>query len=1007
MKKTPIIKTRKRFLTGMLAAILGSALGTVSAAASPLYSSGIIRLADDMPGSFSHYSSGGWKTGTEDANYDIGKDPTISKDTIDRGKTGSITIYKLNDENGRTFEGDGMYHASFGDDAASRRDGIPNIVFSTAKIADLVHVSGRRSQNLSVIQDHPGSDDRSVYGETGVYYSNLDYGFSEVARKCGIKVTDYATVIDGSLYWSAEQMEVILERIKDANGDQNTWTGETLLNQYIENAALLSAGTKIRNGNGLVPHPTTKGKDFAATGAQLSEEDRTVYYNGETGLLSPINPEKGKTVMTDLDLGLYVVAETGYFSYTGIEENGNKLYEKVYRDYIYDADGDEKPNTGETFQKQSNNGAAVNSRKEVTSSDLNFNDDTDIEQEHARNAASQRYAADGDVQAGGGDFTDAEDGTQNPYVIYNPCSPFLVSLPQTNLADLVKAEKGSGNTVTYGAGTVWQYDMNVYPKNNMTSIAKKVVADDGDTLTERQDYHIGQNIHQIIYADVPVPMYLKENGESRRNREFRISDTMSSGLTLQKVTRVALRGKIARPEKLSQFDTRESDASDAALYATNMELEPGKDYVITCTTGNADAAEAVHLTNDADSCFTPDGTVANGNENVHGFTVSLTDEGLRKLDNLKVASQVIVEFDCTLNQNAVIGSMDGRTFNTNRPTLAWRNQNTLLREIEGNPVHIFTYELDVTKLGKSADGTRDIHGNSISDAHSFDAADVTFTVQQEKQYDPDPATNGSVETDLAYVFFVQDRDADGHLIDGSYHVWSPADGAIEEIISADRGSIRGSALEQEEGYAYDLHLTKTEGKLCLTTTGTTPSRTCVVTQLVSPSHSGTAASDTGTPDHSGAGTGGNTDKSSARGMLRLRGLDSESYLITEKSTSSHFNLLKNRFRITLNSTQPKDGNLLPNAAESNQPVSSYGAALTIDDGTVFAKNRKAVPLSHKSGIASVLVENYRTITLHTGGKGTWFFYVISGCLAGTAYLIVRKKKHPRKHSVYRLPQKGK
>ncbi|MCC6094431.1 MAG: hypothetical protein LIV24_05360, partial [Eubacterium sp.] len=186
MKKTAAIPIHKKILASMLAAILGSTLGIVSADASPLNSPGIIRLADDMPGSFSHYRNGGWKTGIENTNYDIGKDPFISQETIDRSKTGSITIYKLNDEDGRTFEGDGMYHASFGDHAPSKRDGIPNIVFSTAKIADLVHVSGWRGQDMTEIQDNPGSDDRSSSGEVGVYYSNLDYGFSEVARKCGI-----------------------------------------------------------------------------------------------------------------------------------------------------------------------------------------------------------------------------------------------------------------------------------------------------------------------------------------------------------------------------------------------------------------------------------------------------------------------------------------------------------------------------------------------------------------------------------------------------------------------------------------------------------------------------------------------------------------------------------------------------------------------------------------------------------------------------------------------------
>lgn len=42
-------------------------------------------------GAFTHLDAGGWKTGTA-ADLNRGKDPDISKDIIDRGMTGSITI---------------------------------------------------------------------------------------------------------------------------------------------------------------------------------------------------------------------------------------------------------------------------------------------------------------------------------------------------------------------------------------------------------------------------------------------------------------------------------------------------------------------------------------------------------------------------------------------------------------------------------------------------------------------------------------------------------------------------------------------------------------------------------------------------------------------------------------------------------------------------------------------------------------------------------------------------
>lgn len=1282
---------RNRLMAGALAAAMAGSMGVLPAsAATTIYNQGVTDL-QGVNGAFTHLEAGGWKTGSDKTNYEIGKNPSISKDIIDRGMTGSITIYKLDEENGNTSEGDGMYHDAANDKYGENnvttdnnrtvtvdgsgnttigtedrstvdRDGIPNIIFSTAKIADIVNVTGQRQQSLKDVQDNPGLEDGSTSGEVGVYYGNLDSGFTKVAKKCGINVEDYSTVIDGDQYWSTEQMEAMIEKIKDANGDSNTWTGESLLNQYIEDAAL---ATNKQATKGTIA-PTTKGKDFAATGSQLSDDKKAMYYNGSD---TQRNQDKGKTVMTDMDLGLYVVAETGFYEYSGIDANGNKKYEKVYRDYVYDDDGHEKQNTTSVKQKQSNAAEYADTDKSVTNGDQNYNDDTDVEQKNARNDASQRYSESTPDNNGGavpnygtGDFQKVEDGTQNPYVIDTPCSPFLVGLPQTNLADISK------DGTVYKAGTVWQYDLNVYPKNNMTSITKKVVADDGDTLTERQDYHIGQNIHQVIYADSPVTMFTKSNGtanEARRNKEYKVSDTMSKGLTFQRVTRVALRGRIANPTKLSDFDQQSTDQANATKYDTDIEFKPGEDYKIiyTLNTGakyvdsidkaqpktvtnneytentsivgkyyadadgnvpdynlidksesslkgtvaqpnsaadvvpNIDPAEKTDFTknhssdgkvadgaigthvNTGDNKDGIDGAVANGDEYVQSFTIELTDKGLEKLDNQKVASQVIVEFDTVLNKNAVIGSQDGKTFNTNRPTLTWRNQNSLERKVEGNQVHIFTYELDLTKVGQSTKGTKDINGKQVTDDHIFDAGDVAFSVQQEKQLDPNLAKNTNIETKNAYMLFVQDRDANGDLIDGSYHVWTPADGAIEGIITADtlkkdsngktdannsdpsyeeqknnangldtsikdnkskdadmnaedgktqiqssketagsqdaaipsrdndsrkndkdnintnadgstiskagesfddkftaadRDPVTGlrtvdgvrynsakfavtevsamtedqlkafssktmfeykettkkqaNSLENEtdavdqvwhedfKGYGYNgdtntwgqtngmgqteshkygmYKTTSKDGKVCLATTDVTPTKTCVVTQLVSPAHTDTTIANA--TDSSKAQANANKQSERKQGLLRIRGLDSESYILTEKATSSHFNLLKNRFKVTLNSTDPKDGNLIPNAAGNDKALKDYGAALTMDDGTVALKSVKVVPLTHNSGIVKMSVENYKTITLHTGGSGTWYFYVIAAGLAGCAVLVTVSKRKKRK-----------
>ena len=723
----------------------------------------------------------------------------VTKDTIDVNKTGSITIYKLKENSGNTSEGDGLKNDS------ETREGMKNIVFTQKKIADFINVPGNSNQ------------------AAGIYFTNLDTDFTDMITSTFADVDLSGTVIDGTTYYTTDQMERILAAVEAENGDGKTYTGDTKIADYI----------------------TDGGTDFAAT------------------------DENGMTKLDGLPVGLYLIAETGYYD---LDADGT--YKKVYRTHTYAANGVESDTTNT-----------------VNTDDRNYND------------SSETF-----------DNPTAEpSGTQNPEVVDNPSSPFLVSVPTTNLAEIT-----SGG-VTYEPGTVWQYDITTYPKNSTTSISKRVIDDDGDTLDQFQDYHIGQNIHQVIWSDVPATMFTKDNG-TRKNTEYNITDTMSKGLTFQKITRVAYGTKVASPAKASDFDNFTA-------------LNQGTDYTIDWITSSG--AATVDNTNVG-------AVVANGVQNVQGFTIKLTKAGLKKLDDVDQESQVLVEFDTVLNKDAVIGSQDGKTFNVNYPTLTFRNQNTLERKVEGNEVKLYTYELDLTKTGSNILAETDQNGKEQIKDHDFNAGDVSFTVQQVSQKDPfayganaQAANHRTVETKDAYLTFVREAD-------GVYHVWTPADGTVKNLIKYDTkkdadGKYNATAVDGvDEGID--------------------------ATQIISPAHS--------------VDKDGNVEE----GKLIIKGLDSEDYTFTEKSTSSHFNLLKSTFNVKLTAPGTKDGNLIPNT-----DATSAGATLTTDGKTTM--------LNHDKGIVTMTVNNYKAITLHTGSIGTGIIYIAAAGFAVLAiFLFVRDKK---------------
>lgn len=276
-----------------------------------------------------------------------------------------------------------------------------------------------------------------------------------------------------------------------------------------------------------------------------------------------------------------------------------------------------------------------------------------------------------------------EQGQVNPEypIVESPAKPFLMSFPMTNVAAVTE-----GGT-EYPAGTVWEYDLHAYPKDQTNTVIKRIIDPDetesSATLRTNEDYQMGEIVKQVIIADAPAlqkaySLNPAEQGgtatvqPSVTHKTYKVNDTMTEGYHFKSVTRVALGAKRAQvPETNAYFAEGFLDLAECEYSQTGSPIENSGDFYVS------------------------------GKDGDHAFTVTFTAAGLLKLDALTVDSQVAVFFEADLDSAAKIGTDDDylKKGNMNLPKLTWQNSNTLEREVEGNRVYVYTYELDVTKTG--------------------------------------------------------------------------------------------------------------------------------------------------------------------------------------------------------------------------------------------------------------------------------------------------------------------
>lgn len=214
-----------------------------------------------------------------------------------------------------------------------------------------------------------------------------------------------------------------------------------------------------------------------------------------------------------------------------------------------------------------------------------------------------------------------------------PSTPFLAMLPMTNLVST------TFSGVTYEPGKLWQYDVSVYPKSQSIGIRTEILNADETAAASKKDVQIGDALKYRVTADVPM---LGTGDDKPTNRKYVIQNQLGAGITYNDTLIV----------------TYGPTPETAAI------LNRDVDYLLTLP---------------AD----PDRTLI----------ISLTEDGLAKLDAVSQESHIYVKFSAVCNRNAEVGAET----NASTPTLIYTTSRTAEKTIAGTPANVYTYQLDMTK----------------------------------------------------------------------------------------------------------------------------------------------------------------------------------------------------------------------------------------------------------------------------------------------------------------------
>ena len=799
--------------------------------------------------------------------------------------------------------------------------------------ADGISYVGNATDMLAAVRQQLGDND--VFAEKGVNFKAVKVADIEQVSETttnGVNVTGtYYTNIDEGFFdimnkYLGDDALVASESTRITDGRTNSDASE--VDDHYESDEFNEKMQTVNRKAALAD-----GSDSVTGEVAL---DRYLRQN-TNAIAFDTTDENGYTKIENLDLGLYLICEVDY-------EHKALSKHDTYWEYVDDGNAD------------------------ILTGDQGDTEDAGTE--------DSGLTAGGN-NAGGSQYAD----------IASPASPFLLSVPMTNLTDITDTD----GTV-HIAGTAWQYDIVAYPKNSTINIHKDIVTNDfgGTTnggrdantltgadgndvstdktlcdmiqtnylpedgtedkvdgsqksgLTHQIDANIGDIVTQLVSVDVPALVDDLDNEQTgansetttrKHNKTFIITDRMTKGLNLID----------HQSFKVTLTSGAWNDYGDNTLTFVEGEdysLEFSDDlmsYVLTILpTGLAkmdDISAASYLYIRYDVELTKDaliGTDTYGNQRIVSKGEASTETNVSDGD---LADELVVDTTKTdttyTNENGVSHPEAG---NQNTAKLTYATDRTMDHDYYSNTTRVYTYELDLTKL--FTDGTAGhVSKNDTNDTKtsaSFDYSDVKFTVR-------------------------------GSVSEGSED-WAMAENADwEELHFLKLGDGRYQVLDEySTGEKYDTYA---DGD-----TLEQDSAEKTVTKYLTPN--------------------------SQTGLLTITGLDARTYEFTEVATATGRNLMAEKFYAQI-VAPVVNGKTLENGTIEHAYI--YTGSSTKTDADIDLATVNVNLQRMNEGRVPFTVQNNEVIKImKTGGTGLWISIgvgVVLICVGGTAYFLKRKNEN--------------
>lgn len=746
------------------------------------------------------------------------------------------------------------------------------------------------------------------------------------------------------------------------------------------------------------------GNDNDVTGeSALNRYIRTHAEDGTNCRTFAPTDDNGYAKLDNLPLGLYLVANVDY-THSALSKHEN------YWEVVDDGDSTD----------------AIRSAKGNTEDAGNYTD----------NQA-------GGADAGGSDYAD----------IASPVSPFLVSVPMTNIDNI------EGHT----QGTAWQYDITVYPKSGSINVHKDIVTNNysnknvpdadqakwndngtGDTVLRNDGWDNSKNetpcdMKQTNYDsdsqfayDISVPHDTHTYTNSKQEKTS-LDGSEKVGLTHQIDANI---GDTITQVISSDVPVLVDDIDDEFTGANrnNAFRKHNKTYKITDRMtrglklidhasfkvtlgpqawdgGNTLLAEGIDYT----LTFAQD---------KQSFVITMLPEGLKKMDDLTSTSYLYVLYDCEVTKDAFIGT---DTYGTQKVIAKDSDGDA---SITGGPSEDYKSVYDQTKIGQSQTDSKDAGTAgtltvSHPEAGNQNTAQLTYATDRTQEHDYYSNTTKvfTYEVDLTKLFtngtqgyVSKDKSYNGKTSFDYHDVEFTIDGTVNPQsedahyftknypnnwdITADSQPYESLLFIEVDDGVYRVYdpwtdVADRQGQTKAYWTADASNK-LTNAELVQRYGEYNAADDTiDTPQQITKYV-----HPSSTGLLKIQGLDARKYRFTEVKTAKGRNLMAEPFYV-----------------EIEAPLTSANNAshkTDLEDGTVahayvYTGSRPAdadlpkydlinavdsVKNMLNIGRVPLTVQNNEVIkVLKTGGSGTMVFAAAgAGMVAAALFLILKKKK---------------